>query len=459
MSSHINTNTNTNTNKKANSQSNKDTDLDLDINNYTVGDLILFFKLNKNYTNDELYQKEREITINVLSTDDKIYSTSYKYEIIEFIKTAKALLGGKFSTTNNTMTNNDDDVKPAEVQTTNNIGKILNPLANHPALERQSIKSNYINGYNNITITTNYLFNTQFRDDYFSSIPSHCNFTLPIKIKNIAALTLTAVQVPYTFLAFQSSQNTNEIYIYEDGTGLNGIVTIPDGNYDYLQYPLILETAINTQILGSYPNRFKVTISDYTRFTTISNTTNTFTMNILKNDNQFADFMCKNSEFTAGFKIDYNDAKQALQPSILINTMGYLIGYRKPVYVGSQSYTSESVFNSRYDNYVYFCLEDYGGSQAINNIGILPNGLINQNILGIIPLTSPTFTSTLSDGANFIVKTRKYLSPINIQKISIKMVNKNGEIINLNGADFSFVLQTVTLYDPFGDYPKTTIMS
>ena len=120
MSSHINTNTNTNTNKKANSESNKkansesnkDTDLDLDINNYTVGDLILFFKLNKNYTNDELYQKEREITINVLSTDDKIYSTSYKYEIIEFIKTAKALLGGKFSTTNNTMTNNDDDVKP-----------------------------------------------------------------------------------------------------------------------------------------------------------------------------------------------------------------------------------------------------------------------------------------------------------------------------------------------------------
>ena len=113
--------------------------------------------------------------------------------------------------------------------------------------------------------------------------------------------------MPYTFLAFQSSQNTNEIYIYEDGTGLNGIVTIPDGNYDYLQYPLILETAINTQILGSYPNRFKVTISDYTRFTTISNTTNTFTMNILKNDNQFADFMCKNSEFTAGFKIDYNE--------------------------------------------------------------------------------------------------------------------------------------------------------
>lgn len=456
MSSHININTNTN--KKANSESNQD--LDLDINNYTIGDLILFFKLNKNYTNDELYQKEREITINILSTDDNIYSTSYKYEIIEFIKTAKALLGGKFSTANNAATNNNNiAATPAEVPTINNIGKILNPLANHPALERQSIKSNYVNSYNNITITTNYLFNTQFRDDYFASIPSNCKFTLPIKIKNIAALTLTAVQVPYTFLAFQSSQNTNDIYIYEDGTGLNGIVSIPDGNYDYLQYPAILESAINTQILGSHPNRFKVTISDYTRFTTISNTTNTFTMNILKNDNQFANFMCENAEFTSGFKIDYNDAKQTLQPSLLINTMGYLIGYRKPEYVGSQSYTSESVFNSRYDNYVYFCLEDYGGSQAKNNVGILPNGLINQNILGIIPLTSPTFTSTLSDGANFIVKTRKYLAPINIQKISIKMVNKNGEIINLNGADFSFVLQTVTLYDPIGSYPKTTIIA
>ena len=57
---------------------------------------------------------------------------------------------------------------------------------------------------------------------------------------------------------------------------------MPEGNYSYLEFPAILANAINDQILGpSTPPRFSVSINPNTHFTTISNSTYTFTMKII----------------------------------------------------------------------------------------------------------------------------------------------------------------------------------
>jgi signal transduction histidine kinase len=61
---------------------------DLDINNYTTNDLLDFFRLDKNYTLDDLKERETNIINEVTKANSK-YATKYKFDIINFIKSAK----------------------------------------------------------------------------------------------------------------------------------------------------------------------------------------------------------------------------------------------------------------------------------------------------------------------------------------------------------------------------------
>ena len=196
---------------------------DLDINNYTIGELIQFFKLDDHYSAEDLDNKEGELINSIL----KVYKNSdvvYRNEIVQFIKTGKQILAGKTTTRKpiNRARQNDDLASFAKHISTpstidesidaditnksaipsnlphlfNNVGKIINPASNHPALQTQSIPSNTVNGYNITTNVSNYIFNTRFRDNYFRTSSANCSFTLPNKIKNVIARHLLPSQGP-----------------------------------------------------------------------------------------------------------------------------------------------------------------------------------------------------------------------------------------------------------------------
>jgi hypothetical protein len=316
-------------------------------------------------------------------------------------------------------------------------------------LQKISIPSNSTNPFAGNKFIANYVFNTQFRDNFFTTQPEDCTFTLPIRIKNVISISLSAVQIPNVFFPFDKTKGTDTIYIYEENTNLEGVVTIPSGNYDNTTFPPILEKAINIQLIGSWPNRFKVSIDPYTYFTTISNTTNNFRMNILKGvpDNIGN---CDFFKYTGNANPDNIITKNNInsKASKFVSTMGYLIGYRKIEYIGFNSYTSESMFNNIYTDYVYFCMNEYAaGSQYMANYGLLSQGLIDDNILAIVPITTEKFISTFADNSDYIYKIRNYTGPVDIQKISIKLLGPQGSLANLRSFDYGFNLQITTIYD------------
>ena len=59
---------------------------DFNIDNYSTEDLISFFKLNNNYTIDDLHKRERNMTLEIIGSKS---NPQYKIEIIEFIKKAQ----------------------------------------------------------------------------------------------------------------------------------------------------------------------------------------------------------------------------------------------------------------------------------------------------------------------------------------------------------------------------------
>jgi hypothetical protein len=130
-----------------------------------------------------------------------------------------------------------------------------------------------------------------------------------------------------------------------------------------------------------------------------------------------------------------------LKPYQYTQTLGYLLGYRGIIYDGSSSYISESTFNGQYSNYIYLTLNDYTGSQQRSSTsGILPDSVIDNDVLAFITLNASSYSYVFNNTGDLIYKRRLYFGPVDINKISIKLIDQYGQVLNLLQNDFSFSL-------------------
>ena len=436
-----------------------ESNFDLDINNYTMEDLLQFFKLENTFTLEDIVKKEYELATEILSVDNTRYNPKYKFDIINFIKSAKEVLTSHYHQLETVKEINKNIKKFVTSGQDERVGKIINPLSTHQAMENTIIPKYSINGYDYDVTTSIYLFNTAARNDYFVTSTSNCVFDLPTKWKDVISISLSSASIPNVMYAFSDVTGSNQIYIEEDGTGLAGLVILPEGNYTPFKIPIppilpiteasfpdALELAINST-LGS-GNRFKVDISLSTRKTRIYNTTNTFRMNLImrKQSDKCSPY---SSNIYVDYGPDYVPKKTEIPLYSYLQTMGFLMGYKETEYSGKDSYTSESVFTNTYSNYVFFVLEDHAGSQtASNTYGVLGEaGLLEGSILAIIPLNSGLFATTFDNNSNFIFKKREYFGPVDISRITIRLVNQRGNLIDLQDTDWNFSFQVKTLYN------------
>jgi hypothetical protein len=73
----------------------------------------------------------------------------------------------------------------------------------------------------------------------------------------------------------------------------------------------------------------------------------------------------------------------------------------------------------------------------------------SSDIIGIIPIKKngfPLGEPIIEFGGSLQANERTYFGPVTIQKLHIKLLNDKGELINLNGCDWSFSLLCETLY-------------
>jgi len=450
--------------------------MDLDINNYNNEELLNIVKLNLEFSKDEL-NNAISVYQNIIK-DNKDYSNLYKEQLHEFFNKVKRRLSvrvSSFHNSNNFYDYKNDNLKSVEDNNTqfksfsvssnidvlNNFdtnytdkehllnkqetGKIIKPLTNinNNPLHYQRIPNDNINGYNQNKIISNYVFNTQFRKNFLNTTPEDCEFQLPNSINNVISISLSGFQFMNTMFAFSSYKYTNQIYIEEDTSGgiIGGIVTIPDGNYDVNNFPSILETSINSQIISDTISkddddyRFKVVIDPNTYFVTISNKVNNFTIKTIVDQN-------------TNYRLNDIDTKNNVSISNIVNTMGYQIGFRNIEYSNNNSYTTESNFTNEAYKYIYFSLDDFNNSNLDRTYGILPSeNILDDNILAIIPLSSKPFDKNYIDSKNYINKKREYSVPINISKIRIKLLDYLGVPINNNYNDFTFALEITKIRD------------
>jgi hypothetical protein len=149
--------------------------------------------------------------------------------------------------------------------------------------------------------------------------------------------------------------------------------------------------------------------------------------------------------YTIDFAVDKNGSFDKYNVKA---KLGWLLGYRLPSYTISPltNITSESIVDLNGPRYLYLIVDEFSKGNQSSFISPLYSSLVNKNILARIAINTNSYpygrilVATEYDGY-LVSDKRNYSGKIDMQRLNIQLVNELGYPINLNGSDFSFVLE------------------
>lgn len=285
-----------------------------------------------------------------------------------------------------------------------------------------------INPIKTVIRRENIHFDSSFRNNYYAQNPADFIYNLPCNISDVVSMRLSSVDIPSSWHTISYIQGTNRFTIEIKGNCLCNVyeIVIPDGNYSadeligYLNNNYFYMS--NTDEILKY---IKVSINEYslrTVFELISDAPDDITFTLHFVEEQTENIM-KRLGWILGFRLGkYNDIEEAIQSEGLIDTEG--------------------------NRYLYLAVEDYQKNKSNQNIVYFDNTTMNNSILGKIYLYNGRFSLNIfEDEGSSQNKTRKYFGPITLSKIKVTLLDKFGDIIDLNQMDFSFSLEVEILYN------------
>ena len=237
---------------------------------------------------------------------------------------------------------------------------------------------------------------TRFRNKSVYPNSGHFSYELDLPIKDVISLSLSSIELPNVYHTF-SSKKGNISFLFNTRT-----ITIPAGNHGACELIDLLKTLLP---------ELEITI----------------------------DFMTGRLTFTSKdnmpFTLDFPVIGNPLRP-----TLGYLLGFRKTQYSGFSSYTAESLIDTIGDHYIYLSLNDYGHVISLVN---------NNTYLAKLILTNTKQSVTFENRSNFICKTHFFLKPVNISRLSIQLIDPYGDVIDMEGADYSLTFDVEKISNSF----------
>ena len=265
---------------------------------------------------------------------------------------------------------------------------------------------------------------TRFREDYDTNTLSKQNVSLPERYTDVRNISVVSTEIPMSYYNISSALGNNAFKIIEDTS--EEIIVVPDGEYT--------SASLVSTINGLISSHNEISINNKT---TISYT-----------DNSHSHTQC-----VFDFSVDASGNRSRFG---FKSSLGWLLGFRIPsfTFVGTEltnyitnGLTSSAIANLSGPRYLYLVVDEFtsSGNQS-SFVSPLPNSLINKNILARISVSKEDYPfgsilpANLSNGL-LMTDVRSYTGKVDIQKLNIQLVNEFGNVIDLNGDDFSFCLK------------------
>lgn len=478
--------------------------LDLDVNNYTHAEIFALFSLDPHEcTMAEAEAKTTDALIQVAESQDYTQFFTRCKEIIT------RRIGERTKPHNTTEISNSANVyrplQPSQQQNTLNINYSTQP-SNYNAFHRESdvnqggsyAKRNIpqvVNAYNyeyptgvinpieRRVIKRLLSMDTLFRTKYNMTSATNASWVLPYPVENVVSMKIASLQIPYMWYAFSEATKTNRFGVMVTGVGVapysmttvyTNEIVIPDGNYTSTQFVQVVNNLFQNK--GNSMEFFQMTFNPYTGKLTISvkvmNPTNSpnlsYTLifdNISKYDKYYADCV-DDCEFE---RLKQEHLKEYYNANIksISKTAGWMMGYKEPIYdatwantfvdsinsVPATTYYAAVTANSAYGssslwNYMYVDVDDYNRNFITNSIlAQTGDSYLGVNLLGRVPIGNDELTVINDSGGDTTFKTREYLGPVRLEKLTIRLLDKFGNVIPTNGNDYSITLELQVLYN------------
>jgi hypothetical protein len=256
---------------------------------------------------------------------------------------------------------------------------------------------------------------TKFRDEYNANTTTNYNITLPQKVNEVKNMSVTNVELPMTFYNISENLGNNSMKITQNTTSKQ--IVIPDGQYTQAS----LVTAIMSRLSAA-----SISISD-------------ITFAIPVDANKITITTSSTTQYAIEFDVDStgNFAKYNFK-----FRLGWILGFRKQLYTISsiKSMTSECLVDLSGPRYLYLVIDEFTG--AGNQNSFLTT---SKNVLARIPISLNNFpfmsVYPFHRTNGLLSDVRSYTGKVDIQKLNVQLVNENGIVMDLNGADFSFCLR------------------
>ena len=459
-------------------------DIDLDIFNYNYKELLNIYGLSFEYNKNNLEIMKNKIKIIKTNFDNDIYSFFIKvykiisiiYKLYEFniisnidnhdlinsylneIRFKKYYENSDLNfiidnlklfnknTYNNKYTFTEDTETPT--YDNNNDNSVLNDIQFDtkyytPSLNNKN-KTNLINNsfpnvvapgslnsVKRITQYQNLYLNSCFRHNYYNSNPCDFQYIIPSEIKNVLSMRLVSIEIPNAWYLFSKITKNNSfiIEIHKCGKTKSYNIIVPDGNYDidtlqnYLNSKYFYESDTECEL-----KYMKFYIDPYN-----------YKSNFVIVENCHCEYIFT---FTLIFLEEMNQN--------LMNTFGWTLGFRLAKYIDiDEKVESEGLYDGGGDRYIYVCINDYQYNNNNINIVGFDKSILNEDVIAKIPMVNGKLSLIIDDNTNLLTKTRRYNGPVTISKLQIKILDRFGNIINLNNMDYSFTLEIETLYENF----------
>lgn len=423
---------------------------DLNIKNYTIKELEDIFELPSNYDESIIEIQETKLRQNIIS--DKSIIALTKKNTLNFINNVKKSLienlkkslipstsVSKLAKQWDNIYNIDKKLEQTDLvsaDSTNIIKKEVTPYGQSSPSE---FYQGTINPLNKRILRQNINIDTRFRDNYYTTLSSNFHVDLPIRLTGVVSLQLSALEMSTTFYTI-SQVFGNNFFVLESPSIKPLVVTIPDGNYDYLG----LQNYINNFLAGG--SGFPSAPAPYNTIQFLADMNTPSGLGPKSGSGKMIVGSTSGStQFSINFLTDRygNDDRQTPLPLKL----GWLMGFRDGYYENNTTYVSEGIINLLGPKYIYLVVDDFNNSVLDGFYGAFTSSILNKNILARISLQGSVFNYLSKDNFNLISTPRQYFGPVDIQKLQIQLLDEYGRILNLNNMDYSFCLSFQTIYD------------
>lgn len=344
--------------------------------------------------------------------------------------------------------------------------------------------NNHLNPTNRKIITKVLCIDSLFRPNLTGTESTNFTYYLAEPINNVVSMKLSTVELPNNWYIFSARNFTSTFTItcyhipigpYTNISGgsvvteSTNVIVVPDGNYLHDVYRdalrnLFKNTRNGLEYIGVNVNEITSKVEFYTG-------TGNPDLDISSPISEYPLNPYRGSDTDFYFTIDFAIAGKPSFP--LFKTIGWAMGFRKSFYevkygdfsrriidpaVGISLTTvieyaayleSESSFGSTYNHYVFLEIDDFQRNVSSNTfVSYNGNGdaYLNNNVLAKIVVTSGQYTNIVDTGADMIFKKRNYYGPVKLEKMTIKLLNRFGDVIDLNDNNYSFTLELEVVY-------------